>query len=33
MTDTHTATDTGTSRWLLPPDRIPAAWFNVVPHL
>ncbi|MEA2931392.1 MAG: tryptophan synthase beta chain [Actinomycetota bacterium] len=21
------------SRWLLPPDRVPAAWFNVVPHL
>jgi tryptophan synthase beta chain len=21
------------SRWTLPPDRIPSAWFNVVPHL
>ncbi len=21
------------SRWLLPPDRIPPAWFNVTPHL
>jgi len=21
------------SRWLLPPDRVPSAWFNVAPHL
>ena len=21
------------TRWTLPPDRIPSAWFNVVPHL
>jgi len=26
-------TATSVDRWVLPPDRMPAAWFNVVPHL
>ena len=26
-------TDLATARWTLPPDRLPAAWFNVAPHL
>ena len=42
MTTTSTGTSTGPSataggatagRWVLPPDRVPEAWFNVVPHL